>query len=895
MYKSKITTALLASCSFMVLSQEKSEYALENGQPPNIIWFMVEDINPYIGCFGDDVAQTPNLDKLAEEGVKFTNVHSVSGVCAPSRAALITGCYPTAIGAHNMRTSGSGSKPEGILPHETVPPAYVHFFTEYLRQAGYYCMNKGKKDYQMEAPVTAWDHLSGHWDRAPEGKPFFLYYNGFMVTHESSIWNNANHPEIIKPSEVNVPPIYPDNPIIRQDIARNYSNIAEMDARIGEYLSELKEKDLLDKSIIVFLSDNGGPLPRGKREIYDTGLKVPMIIRYPHKQHAGTVNDDLISFVDLGPTMLSLAGLDVPETMHGRVFWGKNKDTERKYIYAARDRMDTEYDIRRAVKDKRFKYIRNYKPEIGSYQPIQYRLNMDMMNEMLRLRDNGSLNAQQMIWFRESKPEEELFDTRNDPYELNNLAGNPEYEEKLLELRTAHEQWEEEFGDLGFSPEKELIESWWPNFKQPVTPEPLFKQDTDFVAVVPAIQGARLAYQIIDEEESAPNVLDRWKIYSGPVQLQARQKLAVISHRIGYKESKISYYKMKYPPMQVINDCALKNDACDITIDVLKQANAHDVFTERLHLYKHEISVADSVPDIHALQKIIDQVNLIPAKKKIEIDGKEDVRWNLIDGFNIPNYLNDEDTPDTDISGSFKYVWDEFNLYLFVEIQDELLRGDASVASLNDLVQIYCDIDNSKLEYFDNTDDKVMRFVFQDGTLQYMGEADDMEYFFLQHDGGYTLEIKIPWHFLTVSGFYPEQQHEIGFEILISDSDENFKETQLSWNITSATQSDIPKYFGVLTLDKEHYVDFESSDINDFQTEGLLSVFPNPAKDKLIITSSCRMQKISIYTIGGILLNEYADINSYFYEIYFEDRKNQMLLCKIDCYSEFFIVKVIKT
>lgn len=580
-------------------------------QRPNIIWFMTEDIGCQLGCFGDSVAKTPHLDQLASEGIRFTNVYSVSGVCAPSRSALITGCYPTAIGTHNMRVSGTGSKPEGIIPHEAVPPAYVRTFTEHLRKAGYYCMNKGKRDYQFEAPRSSWDNLDGHWDRAPKDKPFFLYFNAFMVTHESSIWGNASHPQLIHPDNVVLPAYYPDNEIVRKDVARNYSNIAEMDAMMGTYLNDLKDKGLLENTIIVFLSDNGGPLPRGKREIYDAGLKVPMIIRFPGKQNAGETNDELISFVDLAPTMLSLAGVPLPETMHGRAFLGEHKDEPRQYIYAARDRMDTEYDIRRAVRDKRFKYIRNYKPEIGSYQHIQYRLNMDMMNELLRLRDEGVLTDKQMIWFRDSKPEEELYDTWNDPCELTNLAENPEYSDVLENLSKAHDEFEKTYPDYGFIPEAELIKEWWPGLKQPVTMEPEFSIRQDSILSIYCDDAAStISYQVVDRRSKPNKNWSAWSVYDKPLAITKNKTVYAVAHRIGYKESNMVSYNISLQAFNHIQNYVASGDASFVSMQLLENAGCVRLLEKNLSIYQNFIAHEEEISDEAALQVLIDKANV---------------------------------------------------------------------------------------------------------------------------------------------------------------------------------------------------------------------------------------------------------------------------------------------
>jgi arylsulfatase A-like enzyme len=548
-FHSRVLTSTVGITILSSIMPDNQQIFASTPEQPNIIWIVFEDISPYLGCYGDSVAITPNLDQLASEGVRFTNVYSVSGVSAPSRSALITGCYPTAIGTHNMRTQGTGSKPDGIVPYEAVTPPDVRMFTQYLRESGYYCINRGKRDFQFGVHRTAWDRMTGSidWNNINSlGKPFFLYHNDWMITHESSMWKDYSRvtaPEI-DPADVVLPPYYPDNPVVRQDVAKNYSNIAEADVRVGNILDKLKNNGLLEQSIIVFFSDHGGPLPRGKREIYDSGLRVPLIIRFPNKEHAGTVVDDLISFVDFAPTMLSLAGAPIPESIQGQAFWGDQKaDTARKYIYAARDRMDTRYDIRRAVRDKRFKYIRNYKPEIGRYQVIDYRLNMDMMNEMLRLRDSGWLNQNQMHYFATSKPPEELYDTWNDPYELNNLAEDPAYADTLARFQQAHQDFENKYQDLGFTPEPELLETFWPGFVQPVTSMPSFNMKNDSVVITCADTGATIAYQLVTKNGGTLyDAWDKWSIYTKPVYFPEIYNIYAVAHRIGYKESAIANF-----------------------------------------------------------------------------------------------------------------------------------------------------------------------------------------------------------------------------------------------------------------------------------------------------------------------------------------------------------------
>ena len=497
----------------------------------NILWITCEDMSPHLEAYGDPTIKTPNISRLATEGVRYAHVYSISGVCAPSRSALITGMYPTSIGTHNMRTLQNLSRE--VPYYSVVLPSDVKAFSEYLRASGYYCTNNVKTDYQFETPISAWDDCStnAHWRNRPKDKPFFFIFN-FIITHESQIWSRNNEPLLVDPARIQVPPIYPDTEIVRKDLARNYTNIMRMDEQVGKVLKELEEDDLLDKTIIFFYSDHGSGLPFYKRELYDRGLRVPMIIRYPDKAMAGTWNDDLVSFVDFAPTALSLAGVPIPKHMQGQAFLGEQKaKAPRSYIYAARDRMDSEYDLVRAVKDKRYKYIRNYQPQKPVMQDIQYRLNMDMMKELIQMEKEGKLNEAQRLWFKKSKPAEELYDTEIDPFELTNLVDNPTYEKKLIELRAVHDRWERETRDVGFTPEKELFLGMWPNGVQPQTKKVtmLFDRKTLLVTLQCEEPGASIVYK--NSNESG------WQLYTIPFKVEPKSEILAIAIRYGFKQS----------------------------------------------------------------------------------------------------------------------------------------------------------------------------------------------------------------------------------------------------------------------------------------------------------------------------------------------------------------------
>jgi N-sulfoglucosamine sulfohydrolase len=505
---------------------------------PNILWLVAEDLSPIIPPFGDYTVETPNLTRLAREGVRYSHVFSSSGVCAPSRAAIATGMYQNHIGAQHMRTTNAaGFGVRGLIPYEAVPPSFVKMHSQYFREAGYYTSNRAKEDYQFRKAVTAWDDSSAdaHWRNRAPGQPFFSIFN-FGITHESQIWAQADNPLLVPGDlEVPIPPYLPDTEVAVNDIRRVYSNIVAMDRQVGEVLGQLEADGLLDNTVIFWYSDHGGPLPRQKRLLYDSGMRLPMIIRFPDGWGAGTVDDQLISFVDFLSTALSLAGIEPPGYVDGRAFLGDFVDRNpRQYVHGAADRFDTEYDTIRAVRDNRFKYLRNFQPDRPYYLPLSYREQMPIMQELLRLRDAGELTAAQSQWFRTSKDVEELFDTLQDPHELNNLAPDPRYSDKLGELRSELESWMASVGDTGLMPEAQLIERMWPGMVQPVTAAPTISRQGNTITLASDTEGANLGYQLLAADEEAS---DAWQVYLQPVELKPGQRLVAVAHRLGYQPS----------------------------------------------------------------------------------------------------------------------------------------------------------------------------------------------------------------------------------------------------------------------------------------------------------------------------------------------------------------------
>jgi len=501
----------------------------------NILWISCEDSCPDLGCYGDKYAYTPNIDRLAREGTRYTHAFSVSGVCAPSRSAIITGMYPTTISTHHMRCKG-------------VPPAYVQCFPEYLRAAGYYCTNNSKTDYNFDAPITAWDECSNkaHWRHRPAGRPFFSVFN-LTVTHESQIRCTpeqfARHMLKVPPehrhdpAKAVLPPYYPDTPVVRNDWARYYDLITAMDLQFADLLKQLEEDGLTDKTIVFFFGDNGRGLPRGKRWLYDSGMHIPLVIRWPDRRNAGEVRDDLVSFIDFGPTVLSLADVKVPDHMQGRPFLGSQTADLRDYVFGARDRMDETYDIIRAVRDKRFKYIRNFKPGRPYAQYIAYGEEMPTLKEMRRMNKAGKLVGPQRIFFLPEKPEEEFYDCVKDPYEINNLAGSPAHREIVSKMRKVLDQWMKDTKDLGLIPEEELNErmrpggQWATTAAPRITPEGGTVQQPVTVTISCPTEGASIAWTT--EKGNAVH----WNLYSQPIRLAHAATLRAKAIRLGYRES----------------------------------------------------------------------------------------------------------------------------------------------------------------------------------------------------------------------------------------------------------------------------------------------------------------------------------------------------------------------
>ncbi|MEL6727177.1 MAG: sulfatase [Pseudomonadota bacterium] len=536
-------------------SQSASPEMVDTDPRPNIVLVLFEDMSPRVGAFGDTLAVTPNFDRIAREGVRYTNVFTTSGVCAPSRAALITGHYQHTIGAQHMRTTNAAGLPTGgPQPYLAVPPPYVKAFPETLRAAGYHTSNDSKTDYQFGEPFTVWD-MSGQgadWTGRSDGQPFF-HMRSFFNTHESAIWPKTMEPtnpveaflvdrnqtvfaeraSTVSPDDVPVPPYLPDTPEVRQDIATHYDNIAFTDEALGALYDRLNEEGVLDETILIVSTDHGDGLPRMKRSLYDSGLHVPMVIRYPDGWGAGTLNDELISFIDLAPTILSWADLNPSETLHGKDFAGADRDPERAYVFAAQDRMDSEMSRRRAVRDNRYKYIRNFQEMDPYFEPLAFRGSQPSMKALWAGRADGTLPDAANRLF-EPLPEEQLYDTLKDPHEIHNLATDEDYASERVRLRAELEGWMEAYGDMSNVSELDMIYEMWPGGEQPAT-EPVgvdWERVGGFyqVILVSNTIGASIGYRLGGEESP-------WQLYSGPLRVAPGTVLQVKAIRYGYAES----------------------------------------------------------------------------------------------------------------------------------------------------------------------------------------------------------------------------------------------------------------------------------------------------------------------------------------------------------------------
>jgi arylsulfatase A-like enzyme len=433
-------------------------YAAEAIERPNIVWIVVDDMSAHFSCYGEKTIRTPNVDQLAKEGVRFSRAFVTAPVCSPCRSALITGCYQTTIGAHHHR-SGRG-RLKITLPADVVPVPVL------FQRAGYYtCIGGhgangnalGKTDYNFEWDRAMYD--GNDWSGRKPGQPFFmqvqLHGGKFRGNQPNRQWRNRVAKELgsnTDPNAVTLPPYYPPDPVILEDWADYLDCCRFTDKQVGDVMARLKSEGLLDQTIVFFITDHGISHARGKQFLYDEGIHVPFVVRGPGVDDS-VVRDDLVEHIDLAATSLALAGIEVPSWMQGRNVFARDYQ-RRDAVFAARDRCDETMDRIRGVRTEKFKYIRNFLPERPHLQPNRYKDSKAIVQRLRELHAAGQLDSlQEKLLFSPQRPREELYDLEADPFELTNLAVDPQHRSALDAMRSRLADWEESSGDLGRQPE----------------------------------------------------------------------------------------------------------------------------------------------------------------------------------------------------------------------------------------------------------------------------------------------------------------------------------------------------------------------------------------------------------------------------------------------------------
>lgn len=555
---------IVSSCHGLVRPETSPEVR------PNILLVVFEDMSPRIGALGDLVATTPVLDQFASQSVLFPNTFTTAGVCAPSRAALITGVHQQSLGAQNMRTHAFNShfERDGFeIGYTAVPPSKVKAFPELMRASGYYTFTgyggwplSNKKDYQFGTPFTIWDmdDPDAGWKNRKPGQPFFGMVS-LVTTHESFLFptpaihetrlaksvaqRNATllsgKQKVTDPADVIVPPWLPDTPDVRAEIAAQYDNIAFTEQKLALLLEQLEGDGLADDTIIIVTTDHGDGFPRAKRSVYDSGIRVPLMIRFPDNRFAGTVRNELVSFVDLAPTILSLAGVPRQSWLQGRNFLGPLRDSKNQYVFAASDRMSEFPDRVKAVRDQNWKLIRNYEPGSPFYSPIPYREELRSMQALRTGLVSGALNGAQSMYFETPRAEFELYNLNEDPDEMHNLAGETALNEVQSRLSAVLDAWVDRSLDWSSVSEEEMVRQMWPDGYQPETGAPDIRfvpADADKLAIVLSsrTEGASLAWR------SASDVSSDWHLYHPPQLIFAGTCIEAKAQRYGYAQSEIS-------------------------------------------------------------------------------------------------------------------------------------------------------------------------------------------------------------------------------------------------------------------------------------------------------------------------------------------------------------------
>jgi arylsulfatase A-like enzyme len=437
---------------------------LQGQKRPNVLWILGEDMGPWLSCYGHPLVRTPNIDRLANEGTRFTRMFTTAPVCSAARSAWNTGMYQTRIGAHNHRSH----RQDGYQL-----PQGVQLISERFRQAGYFTANvrqiapgvqgSGKTDFNFTAPKP----FDGtHWNERKQGQPFYAQIN-FSAPHKGPAFVAARKQKVlIDPSKVELPPYHPDHPVIRDEYANFMDAIQLLDSQIGVTLQALEKDGELENTIICFFGDNGRCLLRGKQWLYDAGTHVPFVVRYPGVVPKGAVRNDLAVSLDITAQTLEWAGLPTAGLDGQPLFGPKHKD--REYVFTARDRCDMTVDRIRAVRSKRYKLIRNFMPERPYTQWNQYiEQQYPTLGVLQQLHKEGKLNAVQSQFMAARRPELEFYDLEQDPHEINNLAASSKHQKLLKDHQAKMDAWIRDTKDQGAIPEpREVIEREDPRAKK---------------------------------------------------------------------------------------------------------------------------------------------------------------------------------------------------------------------------------------------------------------------------------------------------------------------------------------------------------------------------------------------------------------------------------------------
>ncbi|MEM9366890.1 MAG: sulfatase [Planctomycetota bacterium] len=456
------TSLSLKELLLLVLGMALTPVLVHADNRPNILWITSEDNGTELGCYGDTYANTPNIDGLASRSLRFKTCWSNAPVCAPARTTIISGMYATSLGGHHMRS--------GVRL-----PTGMRLYPQVFRDAGYFCTNCSKTDYNFAKTVSdaGWNEngREAHWRNRPNKETSFFSVFNFTISHESKI-RNKPHMLVHDPAQAPVPSYHPDVPEVRRDWAQYYDRLTEMDEEVGGVLAELEEDGLADSTIIFYYGDHGSGMPRSKRWPFDSGLHVPLLVhmpeqfasRAPEGYQAGAESEQVVAFVDLAPTALSMAGIQPPDNMQGTAFGGEHRKPAKEFIFGYRGRMDERIDLVRSCTDGRYVYMRHFYPDRPYLKHVDYMFQTPTTRVWKEMFDLGRLTAvQAKAW--KTKPVEEIFDLQSDPDETKNLAADdawlriPGNAKQLAKMRAATKQWMKDTLDVGVMPEA-VMHSW---------------------------------------------------------------------------------------------------------------------------------------------------------------------------------------------------------------------------------------------------------------------------------------------------------------------------------------------------------------------------------------------------------------------------------------------------